>query len=266
MAKYNYPYVPKTWKVSPMLVKLFILGLPGSGKSAIARSIVDYVNHQQISGQSDQQWSAIRFNDYPILLEMFHQDIEGKRFKRAEPDGFDMLDPNAGDEALQALEIKVFDEALQALEQKVDAQINLPEPDQPKFIIIEFSRNNYEHAFEQFNRSFLTDVYFLYLHAGIEVCKERIRRRVAEPQFEEDDHPVSDYIFENYYYGDDAEHLIKILMHEYQVDKKRILVVKNNGSVEEALGGVNRFVDVMLVYKTAAQSVSRSILEGDESK
>jgi hypothetical protein len=89
---------------------------------------------------------------------------------------------------------------------------------------------------------------------------------VANPSFEEDDHPVSDYIFENYYYGDDGEHLVNILMHEYQIDRQRIFIVNNNGSVEEVLAAINRFVDPMLEDKVPAQSVSRFILEGGEAK
>ena len=59
-----------------MAVKLFIFGLPGCGKSEIARNIQKYVE-QKCWLDTDQYWSAERFNDYPILEEMSRDEIEG---------------------------------------------------------------------------------------------------------------------------------------------------------------------------------------------
>ena len=56
-----------------MVFKLFILGLPGSGKSAVARYITKYIG--KIG------WETVRINDYVILKEMFMADIEHKQFK-----------------------------------------------------------------------------------------------------------------------------------------------------------------------------------------
>src|SRR5258706_13050363 len=82
-----------------MPMKLFILGLPGSGKSTIARYIQEYV--------SNWDWSTPHFSDYPILQEMFLNDIQGKQFKPADGGGFDILDLAVFDTALERLELQV---------------------------------------------------------------------------------------------------------------------------------------------------------------
>ena len=116
-----------------MLVKLFILGLPGSGKSAVARYVSMYAR--------DRQWlSTTHVNDYAILYEMFQEDSKGQ-FKPTDFGGFDVLDLTA------------FDIALKSLEQRVDEYISSAKSDE--IILIEFSRNDYQKAFHQFRDEFL---------------------------------------------------------------------------------------------------------------
>src|SRR2546429_5498381 len=100
-----------------MVEKLFILGLPGSGKSAVAR----HINFKVYA----EGWhsAARRFNDYKILGDMFHQDTAG-RFKPADSGGFDVLD------------LKVFDEALQTLEYEVKKHIDTLKPDKKELVLI----------------------------------------------------------------------------------------------------------------------------------
>jgi len=203
-----------------MTIKLFILGLPGSGKSAVARFLC-----AKIAGW---HWTAARFNDYKILDGMFHQDTAG-RFKPAESRGFDVLD------------LKVFDEALQALEQEANIYVDSLKPEEKNLVFIEFSRNDYEHAFQQFNKSFLKDAYFLYLDTELARCKERIRHRVADPQFEED-HPVSEYIFKAYYYVDDGLSIVDIWAKEYGVDNWRVLTIDNNRSLDLVIKSIEPFI------------------------
>ncbi|SRR6266567_2950724 len=209
-----------------MPVKLFILGLPGSGKSAIAR----YINIKVYA--EGWHWAARRFNDYKILDDMFNQDTAG-RFKPADSGGFDVLD------------LKVFDEALLTLEQEVNMYIDTLKSEEKKLVLIEFSRNNYEHAFLQFNKSFLKDAYFLYLDTELETCKQRIRHRVAKPQFEED-HPVSEYIFKEYYYADDGSSIADILAKKYGVNKWRVLTIDNNRSLEPVCKSIESFIHSIL--------------------
>ncbi len=209
-----------------MPVKLFILGLPGSGKSAIARYISSKIYAE------GQHWTATRFNDYKILDNMFHQGTAG-RFKPAVSAGFDVLD------------LKVFDEALQTLEQEVNIYTDSLKPEEKKLVLIEFSRNDYEHAFQQFNKSFFKDAYFLYLYTELEKCKQRIRDRIAEPQFEED-HPVSEFIFKAYYYADDGLSIADILAKKYGVDNWHVLTIDNNHSLELVCRSIEPFIHSIL--------------------
>lgn len=208
-----------------MAVKLFILGLPGSGKSTVARHISNYA--------SGRQWSSTRINDYIILQDMFQSDTKHKQFKPADHGGFDVLDH------------LVFDTALRKLEQKVKIPISSEKLE--KIVLIEFSRNDYEKAFRQFSQVFLQDAYFLYLHVDLETCKRRIQERIAHPDTE-DDFFVSEYIFESYYSGDNGRFLPQILERIYRIDNQRVMVIDNSGSQEVSFALINRFVDTIIEF------------------
>ena len=80
-----------------MSVKLlFVLGLPGSGKSTIAHEIAKYIDNRGLEN--------IRINDYAILEQMFHDDVERKKFRPTDYGGFDVIDLAVIDAALEQLE------------------------------------------------------------------------------------------------------------------------------------------------------------------
>ena len=83
-------------KVSLKALKLFILSLPGSGKSTISRQIRIYL--------TDRNWESVRCSDHVILKEMFEADLKHQQFRPSNYDGFDVLDPSMCDIALQRLE------------------------------------------------------------------------------------------------------------------------------------------------------------------
>ena len=156
-----------------MVEKLFVLGLPGSGKSTAARYIEMLAR--------DYNWLPRRFNDYDILFEMYLADIEGKRFSRTKYGGFDVHEHIA------------FDEALIKFEREVLQREKVPN-DKKELIIIEFARNDYCRALDLFSPAFLQNAYFLFLDTDIPTCLKRIRDRIADPKTP-DDHEVSEYIF-----------------------------------------------------------------------
>jgi len=203
-----------------MAVKLLILGLPGSGKSTVARYIAKYAR--------DRQWSTTHINDYAILYEMFQKDTQGQ-FKPAAYGGFDVLD------------LAVFDTALRKLEQKAKAHISTVK--QEEIVLIEFSRNDYEKAFQQFGQEFLQDAYFLYLSVDLEICKRRIRERISQPTTV-DDHFVSEYIFEAYYSEDDGQAIPQILGRNYGINKQRVRIINNSGSQGDFYTLINEFVQI----------------------
>ena len=214
-----------------MVVKLFVLGLPGSGKSGVARYIQMYAR--------DKDWKATHCNDYAILKKMFLDDTEGKQFMPASHGGFDVID------------FTVTDTALQRLEQQVNQYVSSVK--QQEIILIEFARNDYQKAFQQFNQDFLQDAYFLYLDAEIETCKQRIRDRVSNPVFE-DDYYVSEHIFETYYYEDNGNDLTHILEVQYKIDKHKVRTIQNDCPLEEASEEIAPFIDTIIDSESADAS------------
>lgn len=207
------------------IVKLFVLGLPGSGKSALARYILGLVRGQLSS--------VIRFNDYTILLDMFRRDT-ANRFKSAACGGFDVLD------------LRVFDEALKTLEEQVKKYSSSLEQGHKALVVIEFSRNDYILAFQQFDPSFLKGAHFLYLDADLEVCKQRIKNRAIKSENQEDDYPVSEYIFEKYYHTDNWANMPDVLENIYGVHKDHVWTFNNNHSYDVARMEIEHYIREIL--------------------
>lgn len=212
-----------------MALKLFILGLPGSGKSTISRQFTTYLKNRN--------WESFHFSDHVILRDMFLNDTEGKIFRATDHGGFDVLDLNAFDIALQ-----VLDTALKKLEQGINQYLTSAK--QKEIVLIEFARNDYQRAFRQFSDTFLHDSYFLFLDVETDICKRRIQERIAN-QSSEDDFYVSDYTFSTYYYEDDGWFIPQILANEYGVGEERVKIIDNNGSLSDSIAQVNQFVDMM---------------------
>lgn len=202
-----------------MVAKLFVFGLPGSGKSSVARIISKYARVRQ--------WSTTHINDYAILLKMYQEDTK-RQFKPADFGGFDVLD------------LSVFDTVLRRLEHQVIGHISSTKLDE--IVLIEFSRNDYGNAFQQFSREFLNDAYFLYLSVDLETCKKRIRARIANPTTI-DDHFVSEYIFSTYYNEDNGQDIPRILERDYRINRQRVRNIDNNCSLEAASKKINSFID-----------------------
>lgn len=212
---------------------IFLFGLPGSGKSAIGRHIAKYVMHED-EHRTDRPWSTYRFNDNPILHTMFRDDEEHKRFVPAEPSGFNVTD------------ISTYDEALRLLGNWIKWHTTSEHSRREEIVLIEFARNDYLRAFKQFSKAFLQDAYFIYLDTKVEICKQRIRDRVTNPEFEADGHPVSDYILEKYYYRVDVQALSSILHNVFGVDEKRMLMLNNNFSLKEVVMEIEPFIDFII--------------------
>jgi adenylate kinase family enzyme len=209
----------KNRKVSLMAVKLFVLGLPGSGKSTVSRNIATYLE--------ERGWETKHFNDYIILKKMFSVDIERKQFKPADHGGFDIIDLEAFNTALKSLEHEVTEHLIFAKSEEL--------------IVIEFARNDYLKAFQQFSHEFLQGAYFLCLEVDRETCKRRIRERIANPS-SEDDFFVSEYIFNAYYDKDNGQDIPQILEREYGIDKQRVKVIDNRSSLLDSTVWINQFV------------------------
>ena len=207
-----------------MLVKVFVLGLPGSGKSLASRFLMSLLR--------ERGWNTSRFKDYDILLEMFREDTTGRNFNVTPYNGFDVLN------------LSILDEALHKLEEKVSTYI--PYTMQNEFILIEFARDNYRHALNQFDGNFLRDTYFLFIQANIDTCRSRLRVRVVRPT-SLDDHYVSTYTFNTFYRHDDTEYTIAYLKNHEGIDHKRIKIIENNSSLANLETELEQFVNSILL-------------------
>ncbi len=187
------------------MIKVFLLGRPGCGKSTAFRHIEKLA--------SSVGWSAIHLNDYDILHDMFRREqlfpsnFGGKKFCATEHGGFDVVD------------FSVLDEALKGLEKQVRHRYHQID----EVVVIEFARDNYDRALRIFSPAFLQDAYILFIESGLNVCLQRVGERVAHPH-SEDDHYVSEHILKNYY---QKQVLPTYLKPGHSFHKGRITIVKN---------------------------------------
>jgi hypothetical protein len=233
------------WKFggNQLAVKLFVLGLPGSGKSTAAHHI------ETLAHDYDRILHLLQ--DYHILYEMFQADSEGIRFSSTLGDGYDGFDIH---------NFSAFDDALKELVRSLQKKERLSI--QNEVNIIEFARDDYCKALELFASIPLTEAFFLFIDAEVETCKQRIKARVANPQTP-DDHYVSEYIFEAYYNRDLRRYLTSTatcLRERFHIAKKRIRVINNTKwvSQEAFLLQVEKFVIPILKGRLPVSSESET--------
>jgi dephospho-CoA kinase len=207
-----------------MAVILFILGLPGSGKSTVFRHIENYVIQQHAKTIS-------RINDYDILLHIYQNDNEKKFRPTKKYEGFDIIDFSVLDDALQ----KIHDDADKLIKSLPNTHL----------VAIEFARADYKLAFNHFNYSFLQDSFFLFLDVDILICKQRVRNRVIHPKTI-DDHFISGHIFNSYYSKDSKQYIFSNLKQDYQLDDNKIKIFDNNGPEDDFIEPINQFIDLVL--------------------
>jgi len=222
---------------------VFVLGLPGSGKSTAARYIEMLAR--------DYHRSLNLLQDYRILYEMFQADREGIRFSSTMNDGYDGFDIH---------DFTAFNDALKELVCRLHKKEHASK--QNGVNIIEFARDDYCKALKLFASIPLTEAYFLFIDAEVEICKQRIKARVANPQTP-DDHYVSKYIFEAYYDRDHRQYLTSTatcLTDRFHIAKERIAVIDNTigVSMEAFLSQVEKFVTPILKGQIPISSESET--------
>lgn len=213
-----------------MLQKLFVLGRPGSGKTTAHRHIEKYLGERYTS------WSIIRYNDYDILQEMFLLEElfphahKPKQFAAKEHYSFEVLD------------FAVLDTALVTLEQRV---LGKPLHTNDELVVIEFGRQDYGQALNIFSDPFLQDAYFLFLHAELETCSQRINARITMPPTP-DNHFVSEEILRGYY-GKQIIPPIITTSRGASIEQHRVKVVNNQGDLHGFNRELEAFIDHILV-------------------
>jgi len=220
-----------------MAVKVFIIGRPGSGKSAASRRIAKLVQHKG--------WSPVRICDYDILHDMFQReknspDNKLKNFRPTQHCGFDVTD------------FSILDTALKEVQKKALKHIEEYTSYTQKLILIEFARDDYGKALSLFNPEFLRDAYVLFLDTDIDTCIQRVRKRITHPTTA-DDHFVSDEIIKCYYYKDNKPYITCNLAVDYDLDVKRIQIIDNICSYQSFNNQVSRFAELILRQNSQVQ-------------
>lgn len=216
---------------------VFVLGLPGSGKSTAARYIEMLAR--------DYGWAPNLVQDYRILYKMSRADREGLRFSSTLPDGHDGFDVH---------DFSAFDDALRELVGQLSKKEHASETNAVN--IIEFARDDYCKALELFASVPLTEAFFIFIDAEVETCKQRIKARVANPQ-KPDDHYVSEYIFEAYYNRDHRQYLTSTaacLRERFHISEEKMKVIDNTNEVTKQafLAQITEFVNPVLNEATVS--------------
>jgi len=169
-------------KTPPSFV--FLLGRPGSGKSAVYRMLGQRLREEGLASD------ITRIDDFPVLRELLDRDTEFKRHYRKEG-GFVVTDFTILDDVLEEINSK-----LKELEQS------------GRVTFVEFARARYVNALKNFDREVLDHSLILYIYCPFDVCVERNVRRFREARGKDiDEHIVPTDIMEHYYRYDDYEEL-----------------------------------------------------------
>jgi len=161
---------------------VFLLGRPGCGKSVVYKILKEVIEKKGIA--------APRVDDFLTLKAILDKDTEFKRHVLKDG-GFAVTD------------FSVVDEALADLDKYVKK-----EKSDKKIIFIEFARDNYKHAFENFSKDLLDDSLILYLYSTFEECYKRNVARFEKAKKDgHDDHIVPLDLMKTYYRTDDYEQL-----------------------------------------------------------
>lgn len=197
-----------------MVLKLFLLGRPGSGKSTVRRYITKIAQHQFLS--------PYPISDYKILQNMCLADLSHTRIRPTEFEGFEVLD------------LSLFDSALHVMERRVEKALKRYPLELPRIAIIEFARNDYLQALSQFAPDFLKDAHYLILESDVDTCMDRIDRRIRYPECDDDTFvPVN--IMEEYYQKDSTLDRVHEIKEAFGLNDHQIQLMSTDGPQDEFL-------------------------------
>jgi adenylate kinase family enzyme len=177
---------------------IFLLGRPGCGKSTAYKALTPKLEAAGVASDFE------RVDDFPKLWNLFQTDTEFRRCRRTEDGDYKVTDDT------------VWDDVLAELGKDAEARSS-----PGKIIFIEFARDSYIRALENFPSRVIAEAVLVYIACSFDMCWERIIKRheaaVAEGT---DDHYVAREEMEKTYLHDDVEELTKKF--------KDIAVVANN--------------------------------------
>lgn len=192
-----------------MVVKIFVFGCPGSGKSTAANTVVSLLADSKIG------WRAFHLSDYGLLFEWFKSKSEPEKFRETEYGGFEVVDETVYHRVLLDLKKMILD----AEKQLTNKQI----------LVIEFARSDYQESLRLLGKEFIQDAYFLFIDADVDTCWQRILERVINRDTI-NDHFVPLNILETYRDQGNSEYserTLSFLREDYGVDDRHCLIVYN---------------------------------------
>ncbi len=171
---------------------VFLLGIPGCGKSAFYRRLISRLEEEEMFT------SFPRIDDFPKLWNIFMEDEksgEWKRCRRTEDGGYKVTDDKVWDDILE----KVNEDVLKLKKSSGEDRL----------IFIEFSRPDYVHSIlKNFSESIISEAIAVYLDVPFEICWQRnVRRHEQAIKEGSDDHLVSREEMEKTYGSDDKKDL-----------------------------------------------------------
>jgi hypothetical protein len=195
---------------------VFLLGRPGCGKSALYRELESQF---LTSGQAQ---TFERVDDFPNLWAKFQRDNalekEGKERIYFEHPTDGTYIPFNG----------VLDDILKEVNSDV-LQIDTPD----HMVFIEFARQSYIEALQNFDRGILDNCLVIYMEVNFDVCWARnVARHEAAIAEGGDDHLVPRGTMEEIYLHDDQDALVQHLKDQ----NIPVAVVNNEADGEEHLG------------------------------
>lgn len=226
-----------------MLVKVFVVGRPGSGKTTAVNRILEYT--------SSKGYATQRFKDYEILYKMFQDDIKReyqnnneRKFRRAEYGGFDVLDTTMFDRALEQLKKEVTKALFSSHE---------------GIATIEFARDDYRYALSKLGSDFLKNAYFLFVNCDLEVCVRRIYERISNPP-KPDFHFVSEYIMHSYYSRENWNYMTYHCEKEFPVLEKVVVIENTETPLEEFEKKVKGFAEIILAEVSRKEQLEANLI------
>jgi hypothetical protein len=230
-----------------MLVKLLVLGRPGSGKTTAFRRINTFMR--------DREWSVTRIRDYEILRRMFRHDTEQKKFRLADHGGFDVVD------------FSVLDSALVEVENQVRS--HMPAMKENELVIIELARSDYKRGLEPFSSEFLQDAHILFVDADVETCIQRVHQRIVD-HVALDNHFVSDHIMRSYYCKDNRpymKYLAALSTEAYKAGGNSggiVQCIENAGSRDTFYAAIDGFIAVLLAQVLHLNLLPQSLISNTQ--
>lgn len=204
-----------------MLVKIFVLGRSGSGKTTAIKQMCWLAKRDG--------YDALFVKDYPILYKMFQEDRDYRQFVPASHGGFKVVDFDA------------FDNALIEVEKQVQEYVNSDRYN--GIVIIEFARRDYQQVLKKFTSEFLRDSYFFFVESPVEICIERINNRITLPAAA-DRHYVPEEMMRTYFAKDNLAYMASQFGEEYSISKD-VVTCSNTDTLKCFLEHVSAFYDAI---------------------